>query len=302
MLPFSIISNTNVPDRPIIKGTSTLIPESASWGTPFYGTNSVIVGNTMYMFMGWGASGGVSAGFYSVNLTNYSRITLSTPSVNIGGQWMGIVGDYIYMGGGRVTNTSSGSYNNNIYRYSITNDTWELVAASNITANGLYVGGHVLNGEIYSIRGSTNFLDIYNPSTGVARTVALPFAGSGNSYTSVYRTISGDSTSVYVTGVLNPTTTPVPYLYQYTPSTNTWTSLIGVITVRPSGVCLDVARGWIYYISASTNTIYAIKNGTYINIPYTPLGTRAGTTLFWNNSILSAPAYSQSTHTMIRIT
>lgn len=308
MLPFPIISQRTVQDSPRISGVGSGYAASSSL-TYLSGANGVVYNDRLYMFEGWSqSSGGVAARFIYYDLLSGAINVMASPPTVIGGKWMGLVGDYIYIGGGRITNVSSGSYNNTVYRYSITNDAWETLGTTSV--NSLYLNGAVIGNNIYSNRGTASFIDVYNTSTGTSSTITRPFTSAGISASVQYNFISSNGTdTIYASGVVNPTTTPTPYWYSYNINTMVWTNLFSTYNIanpqRITGLVYNPVDGYSYAIAylTSAKVLYAVKNTSAytINITGSLPVSNFGTTKYYNNSLLYLSANSTS-YKIARIT
>lgn len=264
MLPFPIISNTEIPDRPTIQGTGVLYDSSSSiaYGV---GSRGVLRGNTIYFFPGHHYSSyAVLSGFFAFNIDTGVLTTLTSPPVLLGLSWYSMVGDYIYTGGGRVTNSSTGAWNNTIYRYSIIDNIWETVTT--YALNAPYSNGTTIGSKIYSSRGNGNYIDIFDTSTNTMSSISRPFNSAGISATSQYTYITSNETdTLYVVSTINPTTTPVGYCYSYNINNSTWTNITKPEMRRTAQPVYNKDDGFVYYFSIPIeNTLIAFKNTNYV--------------------------------------
>lgn len=256
MLPFSIISNTNIPLRPMIRGIGT--PDLQTSVIPFsFGMRSVIIGDLMYYLIGYNnTSYNSTGGFYSYNMVSGEVITLSSPPVVLTLPFISVVDGDIYIGSGRITNANTGTLNTTVYKYTISTDTW---VSAGTSVNTPYTAGTTIGTKIYTAR--PNFVDVFDCTTGSTTSISCPFGSAGvNGYTSYSYITSNGTDTLFVCGTINPTTRPVSYLFSYNINTATWANLSLPSTITRVGpLTYNPVDGFMYMLS---NRIYAYNNGT----------------------------------------
>lgn len=298
MLPFSIISNTDIPIRPMITGTGSAVLESVA--IPFfYGTRAVVVGNLMYYQPGYSRSSfNGAADFYSYNMDTGENIKLANTLVVLTLPWIAAVGGSIYMGSGRINNATSGAYNKTVYRYDISTNTWSSVGTS---LGYSYTNATSIGTNIYASR--PNFIDVYDTLTSSTTSFSCPFGSDGVSAYSSYCFIGSNGVdTIYVNGTTSATTKPSGNFYSYNINTSLWTNL-GVPTdySKVGPIVYNSGDNFVYEFGP-TNSLYAVQGENSYVIPSTrpSVGTRDWTCGIYYNSALYLLSASGGTYNMIK--
>lgn len=300
MLPFSIISNTDIPLRPKINGNGVSVPESSVIGFT-YGIRSVMIGDIMYYLPGYNNSSyNGSGGFYSYNMNTGQRIQLSSLPQVIVLPWISVHNGDIYIGAGRITNATSGAWNTTVYKYTVSTDTWSAVGSN---LNNAYTSGTTVGDKIYSAR--PNAIDVYDISTGTTSSFSCPFGSAGVSAYTAYSYITSNGTdTLYVNSTINPTTKPVSYFYSYNLNTSSWTNLgFPESQSRPGPMVYSNEDGFVYVRSIEGNFVAYNSGYTYV-IPVSspPASRRDFTTLMQHSTGLYLVSVNDSTFVMIKFT
>ncbi len=299
MLPFPIISNTNIPLRPILNGLGTADLQTSV--IPFtYGLRSVIIGDLMYYIPGYNNSSYTSAGgFYTYNMVTGIISTLSSPPDVLTLPFISVLGGDIYIGSGRITTATTGTLNTTVYKYVISTDTWSAVGTS---INIGYTAGTTIGTKIYTAR--PNFVDIYDSTLGSTTSISCPFNSAGvSAYTSYSYITSNAVDTLYVCGTINPTTRPVNYLYSYNINTGVWTNLnLPTEVGRVGALVYNPDDGFMYMYGA--NSIYAYNSGYGVIIPRTGVNPsrRDYTSFVYYNSSLYMFSVNETTYKGVRYT
>jgi N-acetylneuraminic acid mutarotase len=152
-----------------------------------------------------------------------------------------VIGDYVYVIGGHITNTVS--YNQ---RYNVLTNTWESKAPLTNARSG--AGITSCNGKIYVIGGrafGSVYSDIqtYDPNTNAWSTVSggnMPFAGEPWSAVTL-------NNNIYVSGNYDGTNA-VKDVWAYNPLTNAWDTSLPKMNVARLDHCLAAVDGRLYAI------------------------------------------------------
>jgi hypothetical protein len=155
-------------------------------------------------------------------------------------------------------------------------DTW-YPSITTMPTTRVYAGIVSLGGKIYAIGGInsslntlTNSVEEYNPETNLWRTMAnmpLPIAGAvvsavGNSIYVIAGSISGGPT-------IPISTPPLNTVYQFTPDTNTWTTLASSSTILPRADMAGCAINGTIFLTTGRTFAGVSQNTSGAYIPST---------------------------------
>lgn len=299
MLPLAIISNTDIPRRPLIQGLGTADTQTNLMPYTF-GLRSVIIGDLMYYIPGYNTTNYNSAGgFYSYNMVTGVISTLSSPPVVLTLPFISVHNGDIYIGAGRIKNSSSGEWNTTVYKYAVSTDTWSSVGTSLST---VYTAGTTVGTKIYTAR--PNFVDIYDSTLGSTTSISCPFNSAGGSASTTYSHITSNGVdTLFVCGTIDPTTYPVNYLYSYNIDTGVWTNLnLPPAVGRVGPLVYNPDDGFMYMFGSST--IYAYNSGYGFIIRRTGVepSRRSYTSFVYYNSALYMFSVDNTTYKGVRYT
>ena len=301
MIPFArMLEYGNVAQpRPMIKGIGTADLQTSA--IPFtFGIRSVIIGDLMYYLIGYSNYSYKSTGkFYSYNMVTGQVTELSSLPVILTLPFISELNGDIYIGSGRINNATSGASNTTVYKYTTSSDTWSSVGTS---VNASYTAGTTIGNKIYTAR--PNFVDIFDSTVGTTTSISCPFGSAGvDAYSSYSYITSNGVDTLFVCGLINPTTKPVNYLYSYNINTSTWTNLNLPSTVgRVGPLVYNESDGFMYMHGGGS--MYAYNNGFGYEISRTaPRPSKSNYTSFvYYNSSLYMFSAGEATYTGVKYT
>ena len=293
MLPFPIMSNTNILPELDIKGTATLIGTTQM----FYSVVNSTAGDCYFAR--------TDTGFFKYNSTTNTFDTLTGPIFGVTECTFGSFGDYIYRSGGLSSGgTKRGE---DLFRYTISTDTWSILAGSAIPTNFQTVTANS-NYAIKVLGAGVSYR--YNTSTNTYQTLStMPTMLSGSSSTDYLCVRNINDTMYYLSrsslssmNMNDSSTAPVFTTLAEFPGYVS-TTYIAEMCVYKDNLYVLTNRSELYY--------YNVSNGTWksygVICPVSKLGFNTRTPVLFCASVKDSCLYclipqNSSTCNMYKIT